>query len=173
MRRTYTESCTELQRAGLLDPGQIPPLPSRQPRFDDPEPLGVTFFRTRVKGDLTGMTLPRTFFSRSEVCDASFCESDLSESSLCWCDFNGVDFSDACLRASDLRGSCFERVRFVRCDLREADLRRSSFKACDFAECLMRGAKLTRDQASRLLLSPLQQADVAWQSDDGDEPGGG
>lgn len=173
MRHSYAESCAELQRTGLLDPGAIPPVPDHQPRFDDPEPLGVNFFRTQVDGDLSHMTLPRSFFGHSEVCDASFCNSDLSESTLCWCDFIGVDFSDACLRASDLRASSFERVHFVRCDLRDADLRRSSFKGCHFTECDLRGAKLTRNQASQLAISPQQRADVAWQTDDGDPPGGG
>lgn len=173
MRRTYAESCVELQRTGLLEPGRFPSVPDHQPRHDDSAPLGVNFFRTRVEGDLSRMTLPRTFIGRSEVCDASFCNSDLSESTLCWCDFSRVDFSDACLRASDLRASSLEQVSFVRCDLRGADLRRSCFKHCDFAESDMRGAKLTRNQMSQLALSPQQLAGVAWQVDDGDEPGGG
>lgn len=173
MRRTYAESCEALQRRGLLDPGDIPPMPDRQPRFDDPEPLGVNFFRTRVEGDLARMTLPRTFFGGSEVSDASFCDTDLSESTLCWCDFVGVDFTDANLRAGDLRASTFERVRFERSDLRDADLRRSSFKDCSFSGCLMDGTKLTRSQGRQLSLSPQQLAGIAWQSDDGDEPGGG
>lgn len=173
MRRTYAESCAELQRTGLLDPGEIPPMPDHQPRFDDPEPLGVNFFRMRVEGDLAALTLPRTFFGQSEVCNASFSNSDLSESTLCWCDFIGVDFSDASLRASDLRASSFEQVLFTRCDLRNADLRRSSFTDCSFVGCRMDGAKLTRNQAGRIALSPQQLAEIAWQSDEGDEPGGG
>lgn len=173
MRRSYAESCAELQRSGLLDPGSIPPMPDHQPRFDDPEPLGVSFFRTCVEGDLARMTLPRTLFGHSEIRDASFCFSDLSESTLCWCDFAEVDFSDASLRASDLRASTFERVRFARCDLRGADLRRSRFEDCNFTDCQMSGATLTRDQARQIKLSPQQVAEIAWQSDDGEEPEGG
>ncbi len=162
MRRTYAESCLELQRIGVLEPGQIPPMPNRQPQYNDPEPLGVNFFRTRVEGDLSGMTLPRTLFGRSEIRDASFRNTDLSESTLCWCDFIRVDFSDACLGASDLRSSIFEETNFAGCDLCFADLRRSSFSNCNFADSLMRGAKLTRHQARQLILSPQQQADVDW-----------
>ena len=148
-------------------------MPDHQPRFDDPEPLGVNFFRTSIEGDFERMTLPRTFFGHLEVCDASFCLTDLSESTMCWCDFARVDFSDASLRASDLRASTFERVCFDRCDLRGADLRRSSFKDCSFTGSIMSGAKLTRNQARHLLLAPAQLADIAWQSDDGEEPEGG
>ncbi len=173
MRRTYSDSCAQLQKTGLLDPGDIPPMPNRQPQYDDPEPLGVNFFQMRVTGDLARMTLPRTFFGHSEVCEASFRESDLSESNLCWCDFVDVDFSHASLGASDLRASNFERVRFARCDLSGADLRQSSFSDCDFADCIMLGAKLTREQAEELELSKKQHAEVDWQADDGEEPGGG
>lgn len=173
MRRSYAESCAALQSAGLLEPGDIPPIPDHQPRYDDEEPLGVNFFRTMVEGDLSRMTLPRTFFGRSEIRGASFHDSDLSESTLCWCDFIGVDFSQACLAGSDLRASSFDQVRFERCDLRGADLRRSSFAGCDFAECLMTGAKLTRNQADGLALSTQQRAEIAWQDDEGEEPDGG
>lgn len=162
-----------MQKLGLLEPGQIPPMPEHQPRFDDPEPLGVCFFRTRVSADLSGMMLARTFFGRSEVCDSSFKDPDLSESTLCWCDFIRVDFSDACLRASDLRASTFAQTSFARCDLSEADLRRSDFAACIFADAKMCGTKLTSRQLHQLMLSPRQRAEVDLQADDGDEPGGG
>lgn len=151
----------------------MPPLPAGRPRYDDPEPLGINFFRTSVEGDLAGLTLPRTFFGRSEIRDASFHNTDLSESTLCWCDFVGVDFTDACLRDSDLRASNFERVRFDRGDLRNADLRMSGFTDCSFVDAMMSGAKLTRDQEGTLLLSPQQRMEVDWQTDEGDEPDGG
>ncbi len=173
MRRNYADSCAHLQSSGLLDPGDIPPMPDRLPHYDDPEPLGVNFFQSRITGDLARLTLPRTFFDHSEVCEASFRESDLSESNLCWCDFIDVDFSQASLRGSDLRASGFERVRFTACDLSAADLRQSSFQACDFSGCTLRGAKLTREQAEELGLSEKQLAEVDWQADDGPEPGGG
>lgn len=173
MRRTYAESCAVLQRDGLLDAGQMPPMPDRRPRSDDPEPRGVSFFRARVEGDLAEMTLPRTYFGRSQVCDASFCDTDLSESTMCWCEFIGVDFSDASLRASDLRASTFERVCFDRCDLRDADLRRSTFKECRFAGCLLGGARLTHHQRRDLPLTPEQDAEVSWQTEEGSEPDGG
>ncbi len=172
-RRDYEQSCRDLQKDGWLEPGAVSPMPARLPGYDDPEPLGVSFFRTRVAGDLSNMTLPRTFFSRSEVAAVSFRNSDLSESTLCWNDFVGVDFSDSSLRGSDLRAADFNGVKFSRCDLRDADLRRSSFEDCDFTDADMRGTKLTSPQAAGLRLSLSQTESVDWQASDGEEPGGG
>jgi uncharacterized protein YjbI with pentapeptide repeats len=172
-RRDYEKSYRELQRLGWLESDEVLPLPLRRPSYDDEEPLGIRFFRTRVSGDFSDMTLPRTFFARSEVAAASFSNTDLSESTLCWNDFIGVDFSDACLRGSDLRAAIFNGVNFSRCDLREADLSQSSFEDCDFTDADLRGAKLTRPNATRLGLSSQQSDGVAWQESDGDEPGGG
>jgi uncharacterized protein YjbI with pentapeptide repeats len=172
-RRNYDESCRELQQEGWLDPGAVPPIPARRPSYDDEGPLGISFFRTRVSGDFSNMTLPRTSFGRSEITAASFSNSDLSESTLCWNDFIGVDFSDAVLRESDLRAAEFNGVKFCRCDLRDADLRRSNFEDCDFTDADLHGVKLTRSQAARLDLSLRQQESIAWQDSEGDEPGGG
>jgi BTB/POZ domain-containing protein KCTD9 len=172
-RLGYAESCHKLQEAGWLDPGEIPPLPVRRPSHDDSAPLGVSFFRTRVSGYFSNMTLSRTFFGRSEVAAASFKNCDLSESTLCWNDFTGVDFSYCDLRMSDLRASIFNGVNFSHCDLREADLRRASFDDCDFSDADLRGTKMTRRQAARLNLSSMQKESVAFQATDGEEPGGG
>lgn len=169
-RRSYEESCHELQHDGWLEHGAIPPLPTKPPAYDDGEPLGVRFFRTRVSGDLSNMTLPRTFVSRSEVAAVSFKNTDLSESTLCWNDFVGVDFREGSLRGSDLRAATFNGVNFSLCDLRDADLRRSSFEDCDFTDSDLRGAKLTPAQATRMGLSLRQRESVAWQQDDGEEP---
>jgi hypothetical protein len=76
MRLSYPKSCARLS---IYLNGKIPPMPSRQPRHDDDE-LGVSFFRTRVEGDLSNLTIPRTFFGRSEIIEASFCGTDLTES---------------------------------------------------------------------------------------------
>ncbi|MDX2197645.1 MAG: pentapeptide repeat-containing protein [Phycisphaerae bacterium] len=172
-RRSYADSCAELQRLGLLEPGAIPPIPDHLPQADDDDPSGVSFFRTQVDGDLSNLTLPRTFFGRSLVRDASFQNTDLSESNLCWCDFVQVDFSRACLRSSDLRGSIFDGVRFVNCDLRNADLRHATFRKCDFAGADLAGAKLGRRLAWSLVLDAHQQASIDWQTFEGETPPGG
>jgi uncharacterized protein YjbI with pentapeptide repeats len=172
-RRSYEDSCRVLQRDGWLDPGEVPPIAAHRPMYDDAEPLGVRFFRTQLAGDFSNLTLPRAFFGRSEVAAASFRNSDLSESTLCWNDFVGVDFSDCSLRSSDLRAAIFNGVQFVRCDLRQADLRRSRFQDCDFTDADLRGTKLTRSQEAQMKLSPRQEETVAWQDNDGEEPGGG
>jgi BTB/POZ domain-containing protein KCTD9 len=172
-RATYEDTCLFLKREGWLEGDDLPPMPGRQPRFDDEEPMGVSFFRTSVSGAFENLTLPRTFFGRSEVSDASFVNTDLSESSMCWCDFVDTDFAVASLRSADLRASTFVRVRFAGCDLSDSDLRHASFEDCDFREGVLKGAKVTRRAARDMGLAPEQLASIDEQIDDGEEPGGG
>ena len=174
MRLSYPQSCVQLQKAGYLDPGPIPPIPKRMPRFDDPEPLGVNFFRTQIENArLENLTLARTFFGRSMFVDVSFKNSDVSESSLCWNDFANVDFTDANLELSDLRGSTFTNTLFVRANLKKADLRRSQFESCSFEGANLDGSVFHSRQRAMLHLSEAQIRQVAWTNDEGDEPGGG
>jgi BTB/POZ domain-containing protein KCTD9 len=170
-RRSYEESCRHLVARGWLT--VIPALPPRRPRHDDDE-LGVSFFRTLVADDdLSNLTLPRTFFGRSEIRRIGFRGSDLSESTLCWNDFIAVDFTECRMADADLRASTFESVRFVDADLRNVDLRRSTLDNCDITGADLRGAKLTRSQVRGLALSQHQIESIAWCDEDGDEPGGG
>jgi BTB/POZ domain-containing protein KCTD9 len=172
-RLGYEESCRRLQPRHL-DSGAIPPLPARVPQSDD-EVLGVSFFRTLVDGtdDLANLTLPRTFFGRSEIAGASFRNTDLSESNLCWNDFIDVDFTHGRLAGSDLRASRFAQVRFISSDLARADLRQSLFEECVFKDATMAGTVLTSAQGRRMPLSDRQRAEIAWTDDDGPEPMGG
>ncbi len=195
-RCSYEESCRLLQRLGYLAEGIIPPIPDHpgyDPEKDDEDLLGVTFFRTwvgvgrpfglkpsRPEDDvevgehaLENLTLPRTFFGRSEIGPISFKNTDLSESTLCWNDFIEVNFTDTDLSGADLRASIYRRVAFVRTNLRNADLRRSTFEECDFTAAEMAGAKLTRKQGERILLSDEQRQVIDWQASDGEEPPGG
>jgi uncharacterized protein YjbI with pentapeptide repeats len=150
-------------------------MPDHIPRHDDPEPLGVSFFRTFVGegDDLSNLTLPRTFFGRSEINDACFRNTDFTESNFCWNDFIDVDFSEALLVRCDIRASLFNRVKFIGCDLRDSDLRRSSFKDCDFTDAVMGGTILTRTQGAGLELSEEQRRQIKWADKNGPEPGGG
>jgi BTB/POZ domain-containing protein KCTD9 len=173
-RRTYEGTCELLQELGYLEKGSVPPLPERQPRHDDEEPLGVCFFRTFVgDGDLENLTLPRTYVAKSEVGPVSFRNTDLSESTLCWNDFNNVDFTDSDLSRCDLRASIFQKAVFVRSNLRNADLRRSIFDTCDFTEADTQGTRLTQKQGKYISLSSVQRQGIDWQDSDGDEPPGG
>lgn len=144
----------------------------RMPRSDD-EQLGVSFFKTRIGDDLSNLTLPRTYFGRSEINDALFCNTDLSESCLCYNDFIDVDFSDAVLARCDLRASIFTHVKFTRADLRGADLRRSSFCDCDFEHALLDRAILTHSQVEQIELTDAQRQVIALTYEDGPEPDGG
>jgi uncharacterized protein YjbI with pentapeptide repeats len=150
-------------------------MPGHLPRFDDPEPLGLRFFRLLIDGSIyfENLTLPRTFFGRSELKNVSFQNTDLTESSLCWNDFVDVDFTRCLLRRSDIRSSNFDRVRFASADLGATDMRRSWFRACIFDGALMENAVLTLQQGSNLTLSAEQRRQIDWRQDDGPEPDGG
>ena len=172
-KRTYEDSCRELQKVGWLAPGTAPSCPPRRPRYDDNE-LGVEFFRTLVKDEiLENLTLPRTFFGRSELRNVSFKGTDLSESTMCGNDFVWVDFTNCDLSRSDLRASLFDSVKFSGANLSQTDLRRSDFKDCDFLDANLQGAKLTKIQGLQLHLSLRQQQEIEWQELEGEGPGGG
>jgi hypothetical protein len=193
VRLSYEESCKFLQRHHYLDgaEGAIPAMPDRRPDIYGED--GVQFFRTWVgvgrpfglqpsnpeewedvaEHALENLTLPRTFFGRSEISSISFQNTDLSESTLCWNDFIEVNFTDADLSGCDLRASIFRRVAFVRARLRNADLRRSRFEACDFTAADVAGAKLTGKQGEGIRLSDEQRKMIDWQDSEGDEPPGG
>ena len=172
-RLSYDDSCRHLQREKLIDPGDIPPFPKRPPRHDD-EVLGVSFFRTMLAdAKLEHLTLPRTFFGRSEIRATSFRDTDLSESTANWNDFVDVDFSSADLSRCDFRACPFQKVRFVGALLVSADFRHCSFTGCDFTGADLTGAKFTKKAAGSLQLSSEQQRVIDWQADDGDEPKGG
>lgn len=171
-RLSYLASCRHLGRLG--ESGEPPSIPDRMPRYGGAEPWGVNFFREQVQEkDFSNLTMPRTYFGRSEVKGVRFRNTDLTQSNLCWNDFIDVDFSEAILQACDLRCSLFESVRFIDTDLRAADLRRSSFKACLFDGANVQGAILTHAQGVRIALSKEQRISVDWCDDEGPEPDGG
>src|SRR5271154_21884 len=133
-RFSYDVSCARLRELGLLAEDSRPHVPERLPQYDDNEPLSVSMFKIRLADalDLSDLTLPRTFFGRSQINRVSFRNCDLRESNLCWNDFIGTDFKGADLAGSDMRSSLFPQVLFVTTNLNGADLRRSSFINCDF-----------------------------------------
>ena len=174
-RLGYAESIRRLQELGFLGQDEQPPMPDHVPQPEDEEPLGLNFFRTFVGegADLSNLTVPRTFFGRSEISNASFRNTDLSESNLRWNDFIDVDFTKAILARTDIRASNYTRVNFTGADLRGADMRRADFEDCVFHNAAMDGAVLTLNQGSRLSLSSEQKAAIAWCNEDGPEPSGG
>ena len=179
-RISYEESYRRLQERGHFPEKAVPPVRPRIPSIHDEAPLGISFFRTFVGEeepglveDIANMTLPRTFFGRTEIRQVSFKNTDLSESCLCWNDFIQVDFTKACLAGGDLRASHYDHVLFINTDLSGADLRGSVFDACDFTNAATKAVKLTRHQGSLLNLSESQCQEIDWQDEDGEEPEGG
>jgi uncharacterized protein YjbI with pentapeptide repeats len=157
-----------------LAPGIVPRLPSKRPDHDDHGLFGIRLFRTLMKDKiLENLTLPRTFFGRSEIRNVSFAGTDFSESTLCWNDFVWVDFTSCDLCECDMRAAVFDSVKFSGANLNQSDLRRSDFKDCDFSDARLQGAQLTKSQGLRLNLSSQQRQEIDWQALDGEEPGGG
>lgn len=172
-RLSYSDSYRALQRQRVIDDGDVPPLPPRPPRHDD-DFLGVSFFRTSLAdARLENLTLPRTFFGRSEIRAISFRDTDLSESTANWNDFIDVDFRSADLSRCDFRGCQFESVRFGGASVIGNDFRHCSFTACDFAGADLTGAKFTTRATMSLILSSEQRQAIDWQADDGENPEGG
>jgi uncharacterized protein YjbI with pentapeptide repeats len=172
-RLSYEDSCRLLQSQQIIGPGDIPPLPQKPPRHDD-EVLGVSFFRTMLADSkIEHLTLPRSFFGRSEIRTTSFSDTDLSESTVNWNDFIDVDFSTADISRSDFRACVFERTRFSGAKLLGVDFRHCSFTGCDFTNADLTGAKFTKKAGSSLQLSSEQQRVIDWQTGDGAEPEGG
>ncbi|MDO5679529.1 MAG: pentapeptide repeat-containing protein [Pelistega sp.] len=177
-RLSYKDSCLKLQ-PDYIEEGCILPMPDSMPRFDDgdedeDEQLGFSLFRECIEeADFSHLTLCRTFFGRSEIVESTFHNTDLTESNMTWNDFIEVDFSHAVLVNCDMRASLYEEVNFARADLSGSDLRLSSFEECDFSEAIMQGTILTHKQGVDLELSPQQRAEIAWTSEEGEEPEGG
>lgn len=110
------------------------------PNHDDAE-LGFQYFKYCLEdADNSNLTLSRTFFGRSWFARVRFVNSDLSESRMCWNEFDGCDFSGADLSKCDMRACIFKDCQFVGAILRGADLRRSTFDGCNFAVAALTGA---------------------------------
>jgi len=172
-RLSFEESCRVLQQEHLIACGELPAMPAKPPGYAD-EGLGVNFFRTAlVAVKLNNLTLPRTFFGRSEIRDSSFHNTDLTGSTANWNDFIQVDFNAADLSQCDFRACLLEQVKFTDACLAETDFRYCGFRDCDFSGAEMSGTKLTRKAGTVLRLSPERQAVIDWQEEDGEEPAGG
>jgi uncharacterized protein YjbI with pentapeptide repeats len=172
-RLSYEDSYRYLQREGWEGEGDVPPLCDHIPRYDD-EVLCLSFFRTMIEGgNLENLTIPRTYFSRTQIDRTSFRNTDLTESVANWNNFEDVDFSGADLTRLDLRGCEVIRTKFRGAILKDADLRCGSFEDCDFTDADMNGTKLTRETGAGLLLSSMQKAEINWHDEDGEEPDGG
>lgn len=173
-KKDYASTCRYLKDIGLVGEDEALRMPASMPRYDDEKPLGISFFRTELIGvQLEDLTMPRTFFGRSEIRSVSFRRSDLPESCMCWNDFIDVDFSGADLSRCDMRASAFDRVNFSGANLEQADLRHATFHECSFRDANMQGVNITEIAAKRLQISQEQMGLITLQLSDGPEPDGG
>lgn len=172
---SYDESIEVLRNRGILGSEEEPPMPDRMPNPDDSDPLGLSFFRMGFDNgaDLSELSIPRTFFGKSEIEGVSFRCTDLSESNLRWNDFVDVNFSEAVLVGADLRASEYVRVNFSASNLSGADLRYANYESCSFEGAKMTGTLLAEAQRLELQLSQSQLDEISWQPDHGPEPSGG
>jgi hypothetical protein len=179
-RRSTEESWKHLKKQGHgmpLTRDRKPLVPPRMPRYDD-EDLGFSFFKSGLEDDdLSGTTIPRTFFGRSGLERIDFRNTDLSESCMCWDDFIDCDFSRADLSKCDMRSSIFRRCRFVGADLSKSDLRGSTFEGCDFTGAILKGAHADEfyGEEWELMdrLSEKQRKSMKWSDEPGPQPDGG
>lgn len=180
MRRPLDATWQVLEATGdevPRHPDGRPVVRDRMPSYDDEEPLGLSYYKSGLEdADRSRLTMPRTYFGRSGFVRVLFTDTDLSESRMCWNDFEGCDFSGADLSGCDMRASVFKECRFVGASLRRADLRRSSFDDCDFADADLTGAVAEDEDAIGCVqdwLTDEQQAVMSWIEDEGPEPPGG
>lgn len=172
MRRSVEETWQHLEPQGYDMPPGPRRLPPSVPNFDD-DLLWFFFFRTLLEdNDLSGLSLPRTYFGRSGFTRVSFADSDLSESRMCRNDFVDCDFTGANLSGCDMRSSIFRGCTFAGAVLHGADLRRSAFEGCRFIGADLSGAVATvMDWCNSL--TPEQRQTLSFTEDDGPEPPGG
>jgi hypothetical protein len=179
MRRTLEETWAVLEARGMRMPRTAdgrPFVKPQMPNIGDDE-LGFSIFRYEIRsGDYSNLTLPRTNFGRSLIQHVTFANTDLSESWMCWNDFEDCDFSGADLTGCDMRASNFRRCKFAGASLRGADLRRSLFEDCDFLGADVTGAVVVPDLGITCVeeyLTEQQGLVLAWSDDHGPEPPGG
>lgn len=119
---------------------------------------------------LDNLTMPGGDFFLCGLADMSFRNTNLTASGFMCSELIDVDFTEADLSSSNMRGTIFDNVQFVRTNLRDTDFRQSRFDQCDFTDAEMTGTKMTRSQASNLVLSEKQKAAIIWMRGSGRLP---
>lgn len=179
MRKSLEDTWNFLESQGKTAPRHLdgtPLIHEMMPNFDDEE-LRLSYFSYRLENANNGdLTMPRTFFGRSGFIRVRFANSDLSQSRMCWNDFEECDFSSTDLSGCDMRASKFINCSFIGANLANADLRRSFFKECDFTDADLTNAIVEDEDAEGCVqdwLAKEQCDQIAWADDEGPEPPGG
>ena len=178
MRRSLEETWQYLASQGEETPRRLDGQPfvhDAIPNYDD-DKLGFSYFRYRLEdADNSNLTLPRAFIGRSRFLRVNFSNTDLSESRMCWNDFDQCDFSGADLSKCDMRASLFKGCRFAGAILQGADLRRSSFEDCVFENADLSGAVAENEDFEHSVFDFLSSEQIEVMSltdDEGEEPPG-
>jgi len=181
-RLSFDRSLAALRSRGFEVPSSVEAIPRSMPNVIN-EGLGerLSFFRTRAeREDFRDLTIPWSLFLRSDIVDCRFENTDLSESSMTWCDWTNCIFMYANLRGCDLRRSIFRNCAFYNAILDEADLRGARFDDCRFGYASMNRTRLekvlgffTGPRKWELRLSKEQAKHVCWVSGAGEVPDGG
>lgn len=126
----------------------------------------LTFFRTYIRDlDFSCLTMPNSFFGRTQIDAFNFRNTDLSGSYMQENDWLDCDFTSANLSKCSLI-ALFYNCNFNGADLRGADLRDGGFYNCDFTNAILADACLRPEQAQDLPLSELQRLVINWQCPD-------
>ena len=179
MRKSLDETWRYLESQGeemRRDPNDRPLIPDCMPNHDD-EVLRFMYYKYYLEdADNGNLTLQRGFLGRSRFARVSFVGTDLTDSRMCWNEFESCDFSSADLSGCDLRASRFTDCKLVGAILRGADLRCSTFVNCDFARAdLSQAVAVDTDFQGCVqdFLTPDQDAQMVLSPDEGPEPPGG
>ncbi|MGC4045978.1 MAG: pentapeptide repeat-containing protein [Armatimonas sp.] len=141
------------------NPDGSPKLPAKRPQAGKPGFGSIEMYKSGWKdADMRNLTVPRCFFARSLFEQVLLTNTDLTESWLCWNNFEYCDFSEAVLTQCDMRCSYWLDCSFDDANLTGADLRGSDFVNCTFDGAIFKDALvLPRD----VLLEQLSEAQKA------------
>lgn len=157
-------------------------MQSAMPLPDDEKLCGIRFFHEMLDGEkkyqinLRNLTLPRTYINRTGLSYVRFAGTDLSQSFMCWNDFENCDFTSADLSGCDMRASLFAKCKFRDANLRGADFRWSKLTGCDFTDADMTGTIFDDNSTYKPLWNKLSEAQrkvITWEPHSGPEPPGG
>ncbi len=143
------------------NPDGSPKLPTKPPQAGTPGFGSIEMYKNGWEdGDMSNLTVPRCFFARSLLERVSFLNTELTESWLCWDNFEGCDFWKSVLTRCDMRCSYWKNCRFDKADLTGADLRGSNFENCTLEGATFKDTLVLPGDVLLAQLSEAQKAGI-------------